>query len=246
MDSNDEVWHWLKCLSQVCHVVLVRTKCLSPSQSLTRDVAARLTVHPPPVVCLLAQDMQLNPKGGGAVVEGYGVDDLVSVTEEALRSSVRGSDDVIRGAMAKLHKQVTRFDPVTQAHPFPLFFLSSPLSPFLSPHTLTSRDEERYTSEEAHKGVILSSLRSLSATDEAHETSNKDKDLLQLKDDDFEIVPRPESPGSGMPPIFLYYYSPPLLTFSSSPPLLLSSSLLLSPPVHIISLANFHFSFPLF
>eukprot|EP00026_Physarum_polycephalum_P010810 Phypoly_transcript_10991.p1 GENE.Phypoly_transcript_10991~~Phypoly_transcript_10991.p1 ORF type:complete len:297 (+),score=44.89 Phypoly_transcript_10991:94-984(+) len=156
IDSNDELWHWMKCLEQLCNVILVRTKCISPAQGLSEDVAQRFPNSPPPVVSLLAKDMQLNPKGGGAVLDAYGVDDLVKTTEEALKNKTHVKKD----AIAKLQKQV-------------------------------ARDEERYASEEAQKGVILNSLRSLSGTE--NEPSKKDS----LGDEDFEIVPRPESPGSG-------------------------------------------------
>lgn len=105
VDSNDELWHWMQCLSQVCKVILVRTKCLSPSQELGSEVEQHFPTNPPPVVSLLARDMQLNPKGGGAVVEGYGMDDLARITEETLRSKQTFAESVI----AKLQKQAIRF-----------------------------------------------------------------------------------------------------------------------------------------
>jgi GTPase SAR1 family protein len=156
IDANDEIWHWLKCLSQVCKLIVVRTKCISPSQRLSGEFAQQFPTNPPPVVSLLARDMQLNPKGGGAVVDGYGLDDLICTTEEVLGSMQKFDAD----AFVKLQNQVTR-------------------------------DEERYAGEEAQKGLLLNSLRSLSGTDET--TSKKDS----LGDEDFEFVQRPESPGSG-------------------------------------------------
>lgn len=163
VDNNDELWHWMTCLSRVCHVVLVRTKCLTPSERLREEVAQQFPVNaPPPVVCVLARDIQLNPKGGGAVLDAYGLDDLANVTEEALRSKRSFSSDTI----AKLQKQA-------------------------------KKDEARYEAEEAQKGVILNSLRSLSSTDENSQQDSPTSKKDSLGEEEFEMVPRPESPGSG-------------------------------------------------
>lgn len=101
-ENNDEMWHWISVLLQICHVIIVRTKCLSPSDSLLADTARKFPSNTPPVVCVMAQDMQLNPKGGGAIVEGYGIDDLVQITNDQLQNKLQVTDYTF----SKLLKQV--------------------------------------------------------------------------------------------------------------------------------------------
>ncbi len=102
-DEKDELWHWITQLSAVTHVILVRTRCITPSQALDNLVA--LLPNPPRVVCVLARDHQLNPRGGGAMVEAWGVEDLVDATRECIE---RRKSPASANARSKLLRQVKR------------------------------------------------------------------------------------------------------------------------------------------
>lgn len=105
LDEQDEIWNWLARLTEITHVILVRTKSLSPNEHLQQD-ADKHTREAVRVLHVLSRDIALNPKGGGAVVEAFGIEDLIAATEKCLLTK---KASLTPAALSKLLQVVKRY-----------------------------------------------------------------------------------------------------------------------------------------